>query len=406
MAEKIIFNLLAFAIFIIVFGRFIKKNDTSYVYILGLEFLGIVINFIELLSNIHLNLFFRILIYILAVIIPGVILLIEYKRKIDFPEMLYIMLAKMALNAGNTDKAKDYLFKLINKYPESYIGHKTLAEVYEKEEKYSVAADEYIRASELNNKDLKLNYNIARLLNKDERPEEAIEVLQDILKKKPEYYEATNLLGEILYSNERYKEAINVYMNALRYNPGNYDLYYNLGMVYTMVNDFQRAKEFYEKAAEINSLLYNAKLSLGQIALIAGDLDEAENFFKESLKGEDVEAGSYYYLSQVAILKGDKEKATNYMNIAVELEPNIYKKAQKETVFTPIKNEIKKPEKEENSEKKRTKLLAKERKALNHLSKTCSLISSLNNDDLTMMKNVREKEAKKEERQRGSWVMK
>ena len=406
MAEKIIFNLLAFAIFIIVFGRFIKKNDTSYVYILGLEFLGIVINFIELLSNIHLNLFFRILIYILAVIIPGVILLIEYKRKIDFPEMLYIMLAKIALNAGNTDKAKDYLFKLINKYPESYMGHKTLAEVYEKEEKYSVAADEYIRASELNNKDLKLNYNIARLLKKDERPEEAIEVLQDILKKKPEYYEATNLLGEILYSNERYKEAINVYMNALRYNPGNYDLYYNLGMVYTMVNDFQRAKEFYEKAAEINSLLYNAKLSLGQIALIAGDLDEAENFFKESLKGEDVEAGSYYYLSQVAILKGDKEKATNYMNIAVELEPNIYKKAQKETVFTPIKNEIKKTEKEENSEKKRTKLLAKECKALNHLSKTCSLISSLNNDDLTMMKNVREKEAKKEERQRGSWVMK
>ena len=402
MIEKIIFNLLAFAIFIIVFGRFIKKNDTSYVYILGLEFIGIVINFIELLANIHLNLFLRILIYILSIIIPGIILLIEYKKKIDFPEILNIILAKMALNAGNTDKAKDYLFKLINKYPESYMGHKTLAEVYEKEDKYSVAADEYIRASELNNKDIKLNYKIAKLLNKDERPEEAITVLQDILKKKPEYYDATNLLGEILYSNERYKEAINVYMNALRYNPGNYDLYYNLGMVYTMVNDFQRAKEFYEKAAEINSLLYNAKLSLGQIALISGDLDEAEQYFKESLKGEDVEAGSYYYLSQVAILKGDKEKATNYMNIAVELDPKIYKKAQKEVVFTPIKNEIKKPEKEDKEEKRKTKLLLKERKALNHLSQTCSLISTLNNDDITMMKNVKEKEIEEQERQRGS----
>lgn len=402
MIEKIIFNLLAFAIFIIVFGRFIKKNDTSYVYILGLEFIGIVINFIELLANIHLNLFLRILIYILSIIIPGIILLIEYKKKIDFPEILNIILAKMALNAGNTDKAKDYLFKLINKYPESYMGHKTLAEVYEKEDKYSVAADEYIRASELNNKDIKLNYKIAKLLNKDERPEEAITVLQDILKKKPEYYEATNLLGEILYSNERYKEAINVYMNALRYNPGNYDLYYNLGMVYTMVNDFQRAKDFYEKAAEINSLLYNAKLSLGQIALISGDLDEAEQYFKESLKGEDVEAGSYYYLSQVAILKGDKEKATNYMNIAVELDPKIYKKAQKEVVFTPIKNEIKKPEKEDKEEKRKTKLLLKERKALNHLSQTCSLISTLNNDDITMMKNIKEKEIEEQERQRGS----
>ncbi len=398
--EKIIFNILAFAIFIIVFGKFIKKNDTSYVYVLGLEFIGIVINFIELFFNIHLNLFFRIIIYILSIIIPGIILLIEYKKKIDFPEILNLLLAKIALSSGNTEQAKDYLFKLINKYPNSYIGHKTLAEVYEKEEKYSIAVDEYIRASEINNKDIKLNYNMARLLNKDERPEEAITVLQDILKKKPEYYEATNLLGEILYTNERYKEAINVYMNALRYNPGNYDLYYNLGMVYTMVNDFQRAKEFYQKAAEINSLLYNAKLSIGQIALIAGDLDEAEKYFKESIKGEDVEAGSYYYLSQVAILRGEKEKATNYMNIAVELDPKIYDKAQRETVFMPIKNEIRKPENKQKEEKKRTKLLLKERKALNHLSKTCSLISNLNNDDLTMMKNLKEKEIEKEEKQR------
>lgn len=402
MIEKIIFNLLAFAIFIIVFGRFIKKNDTSYVYVLGLEFIGIVINFIELFFNIRLNLFFRVIIYILSIIIPGVILLLEYRKKIDFPEILNIFLAKLALNSGNTDKAKDYLFKLINKYPESYIGHKTLAEVYEKEEKYSVAIDEYLRASEINNKDIKLNYNIARLLNKDERPEEAITVLQDILKKKPEYYDATNLLGEILYSNERYKEAINVYMNALRYNPGNYDLYYNLGMVYTMVNDFQRAKEFYQKAAEINSLLYNAKLSIGQIALIAGDLEEAEKYFKESIKGEDVEAGSYYYLAQVAILRGDKEKATNYMNIAIELDPKIYDKAQKEKVFIPIKNEMRKPDSKQREQKKKNRMLLKERRALNHLSKTCSLISNLNNDDLTMMRNLKEKEIEKEDRQRGN----
>ena len=401
MIEKIIFNLLAFAIFIIVFGRFIKKNDTSYVYILALEFIGIVINFIELLSNVTFNIFLKIIMYILAIVIPAIMLLIEYKTKTDFPEMLNIILAKIALHSGNTEKAKDYLFKLINKYPESYVGHKTLAEVYEKEEKYSLAVDEYIRATEINNKDIKLNYNIARLLSKTERSEEAITVLQDILKKNPEYYEATNLLGDVLCANERYKEAINVYMNALRYNPGNYDLYYNLGIVFTMTNDFQRAKEFYEKAAEINSLLYNAKLSIGQIALIAGDLDEAEQYFKESLKGEDVEAGSYYYLSQVAMLKGDKEKATNYMNIAVELDPKIYKKAQKETVFTPIKNEIKKPEKVQMEEKKQTKLLLKERKALNHLSKTCSLISELNNDDLTMMKNLKQKEIEKNEKQRG-----
>lgn len=399
MVEKIIFNLLAFAIFVIVFGRFIKKNDTSYVYILGLEFVGIVINFIEVIFSIHLNIFFRILIYIFSVVIPVIMLLIEYKKKIDFPEMFNIMLAKIALHKGNTEQAKEYLFKLINKYPESYIGHKNLAEVYEKEEKYSLAVDEYIRANDLNNKDIKASYKIGELLNKNEKTEEAITVLQELLKKNPEYYKATNLLGDILYSKERYKEAINVYMSALRYNPGNYDLYYNLGMAYTMVNDFQRAKEFYQKAAEINSLLYNAKLSIGQIALIAGDLDEAEKYFKESIKGEDVEAGSYYYLAQVAILKGDKEKAINYMNIAIELDPKIYNKVQREVVFTPIKNDIKKPTRERQEEKKKTKLLLKERKALNHLSKTCSLTSGLNNDDITMLKNIKEKQLQERQRE-------
>ena len=132
MVEKIIFNLLAFALFIIVFARLIKKNDTSYVYILGLQFIGIVINFIELIFSMHFNLFFRILMYILSVIIPGVILLIERNKNIDFPEMLNIILAKIALNAGNTEQAKNYLFNLISKYPRSYLGHKTLAEVYEK----------------------------------------------------------------------------------------------------------------------------------------------------------------------------------------------------------------------------------------------------------------------------------
>ncbi len=400
MIEKIIFNILAFAIFIIVFGRFIKKNDTTYVYILGLEFVGIVINFIELFFNINLNIIFKIIMYILSIILPAIILILEYSKKVDFPEILYITLAKIAMSSGNAEKAKEYLFKVIKKYPESYIGHKTLAEIYEKEENYSVAVDEYIRATQINNKDIKLNYKIAKLLEKDKKTEEAIIMLQDILKKNPEYYEATNLLGEILYINERYKEAINVYMNALRYNPGNYDLYYNLGMVYTMTNDFQRAKEFYEKAAEINSLLYNAKLSLGQIALIAGDLEEAEKFFKESLKGEDVESGSYYYLSQVAILKGDKEKSANYMNIAIELDPKLYDKMQKETVFTPIKNEVKKPEKEKREEIKKTKLLLKEKRALNHLSRTCSLTSELNNDDLTMMKNLGKNYIAKEEKQR------
>ena len=67
--------------------------------------------------------------------------------------------------------------------------------------------------------------------------------------------------------------------------------------------------------------------------------------------------------------------------------------------FTPIKNEVRRPNKE-NENIRKSKLRLKERKALNHLANTCSLISNMNNDDITMMKNVREKEKEKTERQR------
>ena len=340
--------------------------------------------------------------YILAVIIPGIILLIEYKKNIDFPELYHLVMAEVYMHMGNVDKTKDYLYALINKHPESYLGHKGLAQLYEKEGKNELAIDEYIRVTEINNRDLDMNFNIANLLNKEGRNSEAAQILQDILKKKPETYKATKLLGDILYSGEMYKEAISVYMNSLRYNAGNYDLYYNLGMTYTMINDFQRAKEFYDKAAEINSLLYNAKMSLGQIAMIYGDLDEAEKYFNESLKGEDVESGSYYYLSQVAMLRGDKEKATNYMNVAIGLDPKLYEKAQKDTVFTPIQQEMIEPTEEARESARKNKLPPKDRKTMNHLSKTCTLVSRLNNDDIKMMANVKKKQNRQmKDKQRG-----
>ena len=187
-------------------------------------------------------------------------------------------------------------------------------------------------------------------------------------------------------------------MSALRYHPGNYDLYYSLGMAYTMINDFQRAKEFYEKAADINSMAYNARLNLGQIALIYGDLDEAEKYFMQSSKQEDLEAGSYYYLSQIALLKGDEEKAKNYMNVAIELDPKIYKQVQKDPTFTPIKEKLNPPTEEvKNVSEKLTK---KEKGVNKHLMKTCILVKNLSKEDIQIAKKVKENQTEKEEKQK------
>ena len=68
MLEKILFNLIAFSIFIIIFFKIIRKNDTNYVAILVLQAIGILISFIEIKIGIDSNTFFKVVRYLLAII--------------------------------------------------------------------------------------------------------------------------------------------------------------------------------------------------------------------------------------------------------------------------------------------------------------------------------------------------
>ena len=388
---KILVNLIAFALFIIFFLKMIKKNDTSYIDVLIIQFIGIFMSFIQLIFGIKLNFILTILMYVLSIVIPCIILFFEMKKKILFPEMLNITIAKFLTMKGDNETAKKYIINLLDRYPNSYFGHKFLAELYEKQEKYTEAIDEYIRAIEINTKDYNSYYKIAYFLKELNKNEESINMLNDLLKKKPDYLEASMLLGDILYLEERFKEATFVYSDALKYNPGNYDIYYNLGMVYTRLNDFQKAKEYYTTAAEINSLLYNAKFSLAQIAMIYGDIEEAKKYFMECINSEHMESAAYYYLAQISMLKGEKEKAINYINVAIELDSKIYKKVEGQAIFTPIIKRIRIPNLNDtlNSQSK-NKLTIKERKAQKHLENTYYLVNKLNNNDLKMMKNIKE----------------
>ena len=280
---------------------------------------------------------------------------------------------------GNNKKCKDILLSLVDKYPESYSAHKMLAEVYEQEGGMRKAIDEYVIAVDLNKKDYDSYYKISYLLNELDKKDDAITMLNNLLSKKPEYIDATMLLGDILSSQEKYKEALNVYTNGLKYSPNNYDLYYCMGMVYTMLNDFPNAKICYEKAATINSLLYNAYYSLGQINLIEMDLDEAEKYFTRCLEDKEQEPDAYYKLGKIYMLRGDHDNAVKFVNLAIELDNNYIKIANQEPLFIPVKSKFQMPIiDDEDIKKKETKRTKKEQKVREHLDKTYNVVGKLN----------------------------
>ena len=338
MFEQLLFNLLAVSLFIIIFFKIIRKNDGNYIFILVLQTIGIIVSFLEILNKINESILGGTIRYVFSIVIPLLIIFIEI-RGINFSEILSVIAAKFFMLIGDTKTAKSILLKLVTKYPESYLGHKLLAECYEKEGGMRRAIDEYVTSVDINKKDYKSYFKIADLLRDLGKKDEAIQMLQTLVKTKPDCYEASILLGELLCEQERFKEAANVYNEALRYKPADFDLYYNLGIVYTRLSDFQMAKEMYEKAAAINHRMYGANYNLGLIAFIQRDYDTAEKYFEKSLYGE-LEAMSYYQLAKIYVYKGEKDKAITFLNKAIELDPKLLQLANKEKTFKKIKEYI------------------------------------------------------------------
>ena len=393
--EQFVFTVISLAIFVYMFFKMIKNNDTSYIVILILEAIGIAINFLGFSLFIELNMFLNLLKYVLSIVIPGIVIILE-KRGMTLIEIINITRARFYLSMGNDKKAKEALLNLVSKVPDSYKGHKMLAELYEKEGGMRKAIDEYVQAIDINKKDYESYYKVAELLNQLDKKDEATEMLFNLLDKKPDMYKATELLGDILISKEMYKEAINIYQEALKYNPVSYEIHYNLGIAYTMLNDFQNAKICYEKAANINSLLYNAKYSLAEIALIYKDLEEAEKRFLQAIEEEELSADAYYELAKIYLIKGDKETAINYANTAIDIDARrIVDKIRKEPLFIPVIARVSIPFNLDIQEEKDNKLTQKEIKAKEHLEEMVDITRHLSYNDINLLKkNVKENDTK------------
>ena len=98
--EELIFAIISFALFILMFTKMIKKNDTSYLSLIILQALGITLDFFEVIFKVKINLIFMILKYILAIFIPILVIYLE-KRNIPFIELFDVLKSIFYLTLGD-----------------------------------------------------------------------------------------------------------------------------------------------------------------------------------------------------------------------------------------------------------------------------------------------------------------
>ena len=152
------------------------------------------------------GIFSTIILYLFCIIVPIAVFVLEAKN-INVSEILSVMMAQIHIWMGNLKKAKKILINLVSKYKGSYIGHKMLAHMYEKEGGMRKAIDEYVQVLDIKKNDYDSYYRISVLLNELGKKEEAIEMLKTLLKNRPQIYEATKMLRRNLFRTKRIKKS-------------------------------------------------------------------------------------------------------------------------------------------------------------------------------------------------------
>ena len=206
MIGKIVFTVVAFCTFCIHFAiKMIRKNDTTYLIILGIQAIGILLNLIKISFDIFNGIAFNIILYLFCIITPILVFVLE-ARGINVSEVLKIIMAQIYLWLNNPKKQKKILIDLVSKYKDSYLGHKFLAKIYEQEGGMRKAIDEYVQVLDIKKDDTDSYYKISVLLRELGRNDEATEMLRTLLKTKPDMYEASKLFGRYIFRTKEFKK--------------------------------------------------------------------------------------------------------------------------------------------------------------------------------------------------------
>ncbi len=91
--EKIIFTIVATYLLIAMIFKLIKKVDKIHASIILLQVLGLILGIIELISTSNFNIFIKFLMYLISIIIPITVIILEQKGK-NLSELFLMASAK------------------------------------------------------------------------------------------------------------------------------------------------------------------------------------------------------------------------------------------------------------------------------------------------------------------------
>lgn len=161
--------------------------------------------------------------------------------------------------------------------------HMNLANVYKKNQNYSLATQHYKKAIKLNPQYAKAHNNLAGLYRSLKNFPEALLHYKEAVHADPSFTLAHLNLGILLFTQQEIEPAITQFNNVLAIDEHNVNALFYLGLIYFARDNISKASDFFTEVLAINSEHVESLVNLGVIALRQNKAQLAIDYFTKAL---------------------------------------------------------------------------------------------------------------------------
>lgn len=179
-------------------------------------------------------------------------------------------------------------------------------------------------------------FNLGRLLLREDRPEEAIQVFGELRDLKSNDAEVYFGLGVALCRAGRVEEGIDALITTIRLNPDNSAAYTELAEAHGRNGDLKRAMEAIQVALKIKPRDREARLMQQELLLRQGDFDAAIRECEKHLNQKQ-DAQVYFNLAKAHVLSDDSETGLKVLRNAFQLDDSLRFQARDDRAFDELR---------------------------------------------------------------------
>ena len=165
------------------------------------------------------------------------------------------------------------------------------------------------------------HYNIASLLQKQERYPDAIDHFHRAIRIKPDHTRSYIFLGNIYGKQGNFSEAIRLYRQALEIEPDNVLCHYNLGLAWETQGKTDKAREHFQRAIPIKDAYIKVCIYQAADLMKEGKTTEAIHFYQQAVQISPESAEAHYGLGVAYSFQEKFASALRHFQKAASLKP-------------------------------------------------------------------------------------